>query len=772
MTEPFAVQLRRAREAAGLTQQELAERAGLTVNAISQLERGLRRSPYPHTVRSLADALALADDARQALIASVPSRSGQVSREPPTPTAPVALPTLPPNVVGRAPDTDAVLTALDRGRLVTVTGPGGVGKTTVALSVAGVAADRHAGGVAVVPVAAAADPDMALRLAARQLGLVDAPATPPAELLGAALAHRELLLVLDNLEQVIDVGPALVELLRGCPDLRILATSRVPLRMRGEQVVPVAPLAVPDPADGPAVRDAPACRLLLDHARALGASPIAADELAAVARICRRLDGLPLALELVAGWLRLLSPPALLERLDDALPLLADGPRDLPARQRTMRDTIAWSYELLDEPLQRRLRQLAAFPATWTIAGAAAVTGGSELDVLSDVAQLVERSLVVTVVSMANGADRFRLLEVIREYAAEQLVATGERAAAHERHGTWIAAVGRECADALDGPAQAAALDRVAALADDVRAALRWWLEQSRTDDAGQLFGDLLWFWYLRASGEGRSWLDRVLAEPSTLRPGPLAVAATAAGLISFAQGDLEGAARWGQLAYATAGEAGDELRRAMAATIRATVAASRSRSDETATAAIDARDAAANIDGRRRTLVHGLTDLMLVRTALVDGDLGQVEKLLRTSEDDVRAAGMPWARALWLNIRVGVDQAVGRHDQVLARLDESIGICRRLQDVPALLFALSSLATELAATGRIAEAARTLGAVEHLGQRTGVVTADLAATRQRAQIRATAQDVLGAAHADTVIAEGATVDLDVMLADLELHTT
>lgn len=213
MAEPFAVLLHRAREAAGLTQQELADRAGLTVNAVSQLERGLRRAPYPHTVRSLADALALADEARQTLIASVPSRSGATKAAPAIAPAPAIL----TEVIGRESDIAGIVTAFGRARLVTATGPGGVGKTTVALAVASTWADVGRGDVVVVPLAAAGDTETVLRLTARQLGVVETPGTPPTDALLTALAGRGVLLVLDNVEQVPDLGPLLIQLLHGCP---------------------------------------------------------------------------------------------------------------------------------------------------------------------------------------------------------------------------------------------------------------------------------------------------------------------------------------------------------------------------------------------------------------------------------------------------------------------------------------------------------------------------------------------------------------------------
>lgn len=551
------------------------------------------------------------------------------------------------------------------------------------------------------------------------------------------------------------------------PWLRILTTSRVPLRVRGERVISVAPLAVPA-ADGRAQRDAPACRLFLAHAEALGAGPaLGDDDLPAVAAICRRLDGLPLALELAAGWLRVLSPQGLLGRLDDALPLLAGGPRDLPDRQRTMRDTIAWSYNQLDDGLRRRLRQLGAFPATWTVAGAAAASGDDELAVLGDLAHLIEHNLVTKLGPVTDGQDRYRLLEVIRAFAVEQLDATGEREGAAGRHAAWVAAQGHDLAAALDGPTQAAALDRAAVLLDDIRTALGWWLAHGCIDSAAQLCGDLLWFWYLRGSGEVRAWLDRILVDPSALQPDTFAAAASAAGLVAFAQGDLAGAARWTDDAIAATGTASDARMVAMAIVIRTTIAASTGDAERTSALARHAHDAAAALDPRRRALVHGLTDLMCVRTSSLAGDVARAEALLRTSDEQVDASAMPWARALWLNIRVGADQGLGRHDDVVAHIDESIDICRRLRDVPALLFALSSLATELAATGHLDGAAHVLGALERLGARTGVVTADIATTRRLAQIRDAVRDHLGSTDAEEAMADGATTDLDELLARL-----
>ncbi len=318
------------REAAGLTQEELASRAGMTAKAVSALERGERRRPYPHTVRSLADALDLPDAQRASLLAAVPARAGDAAApagaEETAATFPTALlPTPPTPLVGREREVGEVSRLLGLGtvRLLTLTGAGGVGKTRLAIEAARQAAGLFEDGVLFVALAPLKDASLVLPTMAQALGLREAEGMSPREVLEAHLRGKRVLLVLDNFEHILEAAPEVAELVEASPQLCLLATSRAPLRVRAEQEYPVPPLEAPDPArvqDPEGVGGAPAVELFVERARrASPAFELTRRNAASVAAICWRLDGLPLALELAAARVRVMGPAALLARLDRAL---------------------------------------------------------------------------------------------------------------------------------------------------------------------------------------------------------------------------------------------------------------------------------------------------------------------------------------------------------------------------------------------------------------------------------------------------------------------
>ena len=556
---PFGERLRLHREAAGLTQEALAERAGLTAKGIAAIERGRRRRPYPHTVRALADALEL-DDAARALLLGNPASA---EAAPPAALRPAAIAEPPTPLIGREHELAEAQTILRNGstRLLTLTGPGGVGKTRLSLALAAAIAPDFPDGVAVAPLAALTDPDLVLPTIARALGLAEVAGRALREVIHAALRDRRLLLVIDNWEQVIGAAPEVAALLAACPGVTVLATSRAPLRLRGEREYPLSPLTIPDLTGFPRVAqlaDNPAVQLFVDRAHSVAPGfALTRENAAAVAAICRRLDGLPLALELAAARARLLSPTELLARLDRALPLLASGARDLPDRQRTMERAIGWSYDLVAPDEAQLFRALATFTGGWAYAAAEAID--PEGDVLLLLGALVEQALVL--VSIGDDEEpRYRMLEPVRQYAAHRLAESGEEATARRRHADYYLALAADADAGLRSAEQAAWLDRLEREHDNLRTALTWAASTGAIEAGLRAAGALSRFWWTRGHlDEGRRWMDRLLALPDPTPTVSRAEALNGAGNLAFLQGDYTSARHFHESSLALRRELDDQ---------------------------------------------------------------------------------------------------------------------------------------------------------------------------------------------------------------------
>lgn len=556
----FGEWLKRRRRGLDLTQVELGRRIGYSGETVRKVEAGEFR-PSRQMVESLAAALDVPPEQRAAFVRfgrgtgenedfPFPDKADEGG----TPPAPPRhnLPAPPTPLIGREGELAAVerLLLRDEVRVVTVTGAGGTGKTRLALAVAEETPAHFPDGVYLVELAPLLDPDLVASAIAGTLAVREAVGHPILDTLIETLRDKRLLLVLDNLEHLLPAAVLVADLLAACPHLKVLATSRAPLRLRIEHEFPLGPLAVPGTVSLAAAAEP---TLLLSAyssvdlfvQRAQAAQPdfaLTPTNAAAVAEICRRLDGLPLALELAAARVRLLPPQAIAARLTHRLEFLKGGPRDAPARQKTMRDTITWSYELLGEREKALFRRLAVFAGGASLAAVEAmVVGLSEaaIDALDALAGLVDHSLVYQSQSR-DGEPRYAMLETIREYAAERLDASQEAAAVRRQHLVFYLALADRAEQQKYESQGPAWLERLGPDVDNLRAALAWGLAQESGADleAGVLLAGLLWeFWYLYGLNEGRRWLRLALSSRAGRGRGR-ALALTGVGMGAAQQGD------------------------------------------------------------------------------------------------------------------------------------------------------------------------------------------------------------------------------------------
>src|SRR5262245_4332715 len=430
----FGARLKALRESAGFTQEELATIAGLSVHAVSALERGERRRPHVETVRALSAALDLTGPARDALMGSARAPAHNAAADELTGGS---LPLPLTSLLGRDADIETLRRWLadPAARLITLVGPGGVGKTRLALEIARAIADEDTTRVVFVALAALRDPAFLAPTIAEGLGLPDVTAAELPGRVRVACADRPTLVVLDNFEQLLDAAWLVADLLTTAGPLRVLATSRAPLRLRGEREYVVGPLSLNDGVDETSPADlvaSPAVRLFVERVRDVRPEfRLTPANGSTVTAICRRLDALPLAVELAASWMKTLTADELLRRLAEDVLLSSAAPRDLPERQQTMTATVAWSYHLLPADEQRAFRLLGALPGLFSIEAAAAVLGGPDRtfsggeEALAAVAGLIDKSLVMRADASAS-PPLYRMLETVRAYSALQLIAAGE----------------------------------------------------------------------------------------------------------------------------------------------------------------------------------------------------------------------------------------------------------------------------------------------------------------------------------------------------------
>jgi predicted ATPase/class 3 adenylate cyclase len=482
-------------------------------------------------------------------------------------TTPNNLPTQLTSFVGRESDVAEAGRLLSRTRLLTLTGPGGIGKTRLSLQLAADLVQSFPDGVYFVPLSAVTDPDLIPSMIAQSIGLPVSGNQRPDEVVLEHLRGKRVLLVFDNFEQLLPEGaPTVSAILRDCPEVKAVVSSRAVLHVYGEQEMAVQPLRVPDVKALPslaALSQYEAVKLFIERAVAARSDFTVTNENApAIAGVCERVDGLPLAIELAAARVKLFNPQALLGRLETSLALLAGGSRDLPERQQTLRGAIAWSYDLLDEPHRRLFARFSVFARGASLLQAEAVCGPSSelgIDVLSGLDELADQSLLRRMPDFDE--PRLLMLQVMREYAAERLQESGEVAAIRDRHAAAYQELAEAAAPHLFGVDQKKWLDRLQMDHDNFRAAFEW--AQSSGDAKRALcLGSAFWrFWQMRGQlREGRARLESMLTMPASREhPMERARALEAAGGIAYWQGDMEFAQEVYDEALALTRSFGDE---------------------------------------------------------------------------------------------------------------------------------------------------------------------------------------------------------------------
>ena len=767
----FGTRLKTLREAAGFTQEELATIAGLSVHAVSALERGERRRPHVDTVRALSAALDLTGDSREALVGSARAAAPKAGVGLRDVSVPLPLTTL----LGRDGDMQTLRQWLadPNVRLVTLTGPGGAGKTRLALELARETAADGASRVLFVALAATRSTASVAAALAEALSVLDATPLDLPRRVRAACDGTPTMLVLDNFEQVLDAAPLIADLLASVTALRVLVTSRAPLCVRGEREYAVGPLALAADVDAASPADlarAPAIRLFIERVRDVQPGfRLTAANGPVITAICRRLDSLPLALELAAPWLKVLTADDLLRRLTHDVLLASVGPRDLPERQQTINATVAWSYQLLGPSEQRVFRRLGALPGRFSIEAAAAVLAGrtgsmASGEALGAVAGLIDRSLVLRAETSIAARPLYEMLETVRAYAALELSAAGERDEAMEGVARHCLREASLAVEGMAGPAQIHWLDRVRDELDCYRGALAWLIERARAAEASAIASGLMAFWLMRGHlSEGLQWYEQTLQLPS-ISPADESRALLGAAVMSYARGELEHAEALATRAIAIARRADDHAVVLIADNLLGHV-------DHAVGRLESARDRfTRTIEVFRQLAIPWGTGNALggmAGVALTIGDVDRAERLLVEATAALQRAG-PWFLTPIMNLRAIAAVRRGSPDEAIALVRENLTRIRELQDTFAFVYALVALAAAAALKGDDMWAARILGAGDAVTDRTGAAVVDKSVREIREHTAQQVRARLGLDRWGRANAAGRVTSIDSLIKDID----